>query len=314
MDIISKSHLGGVAQRHNDMKNYIDLCWLQMWAMTFWYCDKKEKKYRFQQLLKNIKKTSNHEMEILNLVFDTLEKNGEEYMVLKLYDILLKLRLNPSFKVHNIVMKYLDKYKSGENTNINEILQRIIKKEIYEDTIKPSLKKRTLKSKYYQNILFEEVTFYAFDTCIYCQNLINLFQKSIKLDEMNRDIMWIKCDNCGQYSLVKFLVQFGEEINKTGQMKFNTCKYESVVLFSPYSLKMNYKSLINDYGINVDVEELMLKYNNIFWNSIWYFKLYKLDCDFMLPYFDNDKERVELDTNIRVTTNQIFEEEKSQIN
>ena len=58
----------------------------------------------------------------------------------------------------------------------------------------------------------------------------------------------------------------------------------------------------------------MLKYNNIFWNSIWYFKLYKLDCDFMLPYFDNDKERVELDTNIRVTTNQIFEEEKSQIN
>ena len=314
MDIISKSHLGGVAQRHNDMKNYIDLCWLQMWAMTFWYCDKKEKKYRFQQLLKNIKKTSNHEMEILNLVFDTLEKNGEEYMVLKLYDILLKLRLNPSFKVHNIVMKYLDKYKSGENTNINEILQSIIKKEIYEETIKPPLKKRTLKSKYYKNILFEEVTFYAFDTCIYCQNLINLFQKSIKLDEMNRDIMWIKCDNCGQYSLVKFLVQFGNEINKTGQMKFNTCKYESIVLFSPYSLKMNYKSLINDYGINVDVEELMLKYNNIFWNSIWYFKLYKLDCDFMLPYFDNNNEGEELDTNIRVTTNQIFEEEKSQIN
>ena len=314
MDIISKSHLGGVAQRHNDMKNYIDLCWLQMWAMTFWYCDKKEKKYRFQQLLRIIKKTSNHEMEIFNLIFDTLEKNGEEYMVLKLYDILLKLRLNPSFKVHNMVMKYLDKYKSGENTNINEILQRIIKKEIYEDTIKPSLKKRTLKSKYYKNILFEEVTFYAFDTCIYCQNLINLFQKSIKLDEMNRDIMWIKCDNCGQYSLVKFLVQFGEEINKTGQMKFNTCKYESVVLFSPYSLKMNYKSLINDYGINVDVEELMLKYNNIFWNSIWYFKLYNLDCDFMLPYFNNNIEKEELETNIRVTTNQIFEEEKSQIN
>ena len=35
-----------------------------------------------------------------------LEKNGEEYMVLKLYDMLIKLRLNPSFKVHNIVMKY----------------------------------------------------------------------------------------------------------------------------------------------------------------------------------------------------------------
>ena len=49
MDIISQSHLGGVSERQNDMKNYIDHCWLQMWAMTFWYCDKKEKKYRFQQ-------------------------------------------------------------------------------------------------------------------------------------------------------------------------------------------------------------------------------------------------------------------------
>ena len=47
-------------------------------------------------------------MEILNLLFETLEKNGEEYMVLKLYDMLIKLRLNPSFKVHNIVMKYLN--------------------------------------------------------------------------------------------------------------------------------------------------------------------------------------------------------------
>ena len=62
---------------------------------------------------------------------------------------------------------------------------------------------------------------------------------------------------------------------------------------------------INDYGININVEELMFKYNNIFWNSIWYFKLYNLDCDFMLPYYDNN-EREEFDTNIRVITNKIF--------
>ena len=306
MDIISKSHLGGVAERQNDMKNYIDLCWLQMWAMTFWYCDEKEKKYRFQQLLRIINKTSSHEMEILNLLFDTLEKNGEEYMILKLYDVLLKLKLNPSFKVHNIVMKYLDKYKSDANININDILQNIIKKEVYNTNTKETLKKRTLKSKYYTNILFEDITFYAFDTCIYCSNMINLFDKCINFNEMNRDIMWIKCEKCNQYSLVKLCVQFGKEINKKGNMKFNTSKYDSVVLFSPYSLKMNYKSLLNDYGINVDVEELMYKYNNVFWNSIWYFRLYNLDCDFMLSY-DNTYEREEFESNIRVTTNAIFE-------
>ena len=160
MDIISKSHLGRVAERQNDMKNYVNLCWLQMWAMTFWYCDKKEKKYRFHQLLNVINRTTSHEMEILNLLFDTLEKNGEEYMVLKLYDILLKLKLNPSFKVHNIVMKYLDKYKSAENININDILQKVIQKEIFDPNLnnKLNFKKRTLKSKYYKNILFEDVS------------------------------------------------------------------------------------------------------------------------------------------------------------
>ena len=309
MDIISKSHLGRVAERQNDMKNYVNLCWLQMWAMTFWYCDKKEKKYRFHQLLNVINRTTSHEMEILNLLFDTLEKNGEEYMVLKLYDILLKLKLNPSFKVHNIVMKYLDKYKSAENININDILQKVIQKEIFDPNLnnKLNFKKRTLKSKYYKNILFEDVTFYAFDTCIYCQKVINLYKKCINLNEINRDIMWIKCENCGQYSLVKFCIQFGKEANKNGNIKFNTCKYDSVVLFSPYSLKMNYKSLLNDYGINVDLEELIYKYNNIFWNSIWYFKLYNLDCDFMLPY-DKIYLREEFDTNIKVSTNIIFDE------
>ena len=140
-----------------------------------------------------------------------------------------------------------------------------------------------------------------------CQKVINLYKKCINLNEINRDIMWIKCENCGQYSLVKFCIQFGKEANKNGNIKFNTCKYDSVVLFSPYSLKMNYKSLLNDYGINVDLEELIYKYNNIFWNSIWYFKLYNLDCDFMLPY-DKIYLREEFDTNIKVSTNIIFDE------
>ena len=116
-DIILKSHLGGVKMRQNDMINYINLCWMQMWGMTFWYCDEKEKNYRFQELLKVINRTSNHEMEIFNLLFETLLENGTDYMILKLYDILIKLRLNPSLKVHNIAMKILDNSKGGGNIN-----------------------------------------------------------------------------------------------------------------------------------------------------------------------------------------------------
>ena len=89
-DIISKSHLADVSIRLDDMKKYIYLCWIQLWALTFWYCEESEKKYRFQELIKIIEKSSCYEMEIFNLLFEVLSKYGKDTMVLKLYDVLLK--------------------------------------------------------------------------------------------------------------------------------------------------------------------------------------------------------------------------------
>ena len=106
-DIISKSHLADVSIRLDDMKKYIYLCWIQLWALTFWYCQENEKKYWFQQLIKIIEISSCYEMEIFNLLFDVLSKYGKDTMVLKLYDVLIKKKLNPSFKVHNMVMKIM---------------------------------------------------------------------------------------------------------------------------------------------------------------------------------------------------------------
>jgi hypothetical protein len=41
------------------------------------------------------------------------------------------------------------------------------------------------------------------------------------------------------------------------------------------------------------VEDLMLKYKNIFWNSLWYFKLKNLEYDFMLPYEEGIEKKVD---------------------
>ena len=305
-DIILKSHLGGVQMRQNDMINYINLCWMQMWGMTFWYCDEKEKNYRFQELLKVIKKTSNHEMEIFNLLFETLSVNGTDYMILKLYDILIKLRLNPSLKVHNIAMKILDRVKGGGN--FNENLQRAIKSEegkIYNNN---NFRKRTLKSKYFKNILTEDILFYAFDACMGmdCQNEINLLSVSQDYKEMARDLIWAKCPKCNEYMLPKLTVQFGKEVNKNGVLKYSTSKYDCVVLFSPLSLKENYNnSLLKDYGIKLDVEELLEKYNTTFWNTLWYFKLNHLDYDFMLPY-EHNMDDITFNKNLDITTSEIY--------
>ena len=63
-----------------------------------------------------------------------------------------------------------------------------------------------------------------------------------------------------------------QKLTKVEKIKLNTSKTYSVVLFSPYFLKLNYHSLLRNFGIKVDVEELMLKYNVIFWNTERYYK------------------------------------------
>ena len=306
-DIILKSHLGGVKMRQNDMINYINLCWMQMWGMTFWYCDEREKNYRFQELLKVINKTSNHEMEIFNLLFETLLENGTDYMILKLYDILIKLRLNPSLKVHNIAMKILDSEKGGGK--INENLQRALSVEEGKTYSNRNFRKRTIKSKYFKNILTENILFYAFDACMgmECQKEINLLKQSTNYKEMAKDLIWAKCPNCSEYMLPKLTIKFGKELNINGNMKNNTSIYDSVVLFSPLSLKENYKnSLLKDYGIKLDVEQLLEKHSTTFWNTLWYFKINHLDYEFMLPY-EHNMEDVKFCVNQEITTSEIYE-------
>ena len=282
-DLISKSHLGDVSIRLDDMKKYIYLCWMQMWALTFWYCEENEKRYWFQELVRIIEVSSCYEMEIFNLLFEALNKYGKENMVLKLYDILLKKKLNPSFKVHNIVMKIM------ENKNVSGKMNDKINKIIGKDTggyKKVNFSKRTFRSKYYPNILTENIKFYGFDTCIFCQKDINLEILSKNLKNMNRDLTWTNCPSCKSPILPKLTVQFGEEINRNGDMKTNTCIFETVVLFSPYILKNNYNtSFSRNVGVKLDVHDLMMKYSSIFWNSLWYFKINGLEYDFMQPYY-----------------------------
>ena len=286
-DIISKSHLGDVSIRLDDMKKYIYLCWMQMWALTFWYCEENEKRYRFQELIRIIELSSCYEMEIFNLLFEVLSVYGKDYMVLKLYDVLLKKKLNPSFKAHNIVLKLIESKKVEGNFSDN--LKKIIEKEEKNHYPKNKFSRRTFRSKYYPNILTENIKFYAFDSCILCQKDVNLELISKNLKEMNRDLIWTKCQNpeCGEPLLPKLTIQFGEEINKNGDMKKNTSHYESVVLFSPYILKNNYNTnfAFSKIGIKLDVDEFMIKYSTIFWDSLWYFKLNGLEYDFMQPYY-----------------------------
>lgn len=53
--------------KETEMENYIYLCWAQLWAMTFWYVDPEEKRFRFEQLLSVLDKTKHYEVNIFLL-------------------------------------------------------------------------------------------------------------------------------------------------------------------------------------------------------------------------------------------------------
>ena len=77
MKSISNSSLGKNINRAMEMKNYLYLTWLEIWAYTFGNNDFGEKHYRFDQMLDVLDKVIHHEMNILNLMFDILKNYPE---------------------------------------------------------------------------------------------------------------------------------------------------------------------------------------------------------------------------------------------
>ena len=311
-DIISKSHLSSVTLRQSDMKNYVYLCWMQMWAFTFWYCEEIEKKYRFQQLLKVLDISQCYDMEIFNILFEALSIYGKDYMVLKLYDLILKQHLNPSQKVHSIAMKIIDKQKI--EGNFNEKLQSFIGNEINSKYTKIDFKKRVFRTKYYKDIMSNDIIFFAFDNCTKCNNSIDIEIICKDYKNMGRDLQWVKCSKCGDKILPKLSFQFGREINKSGDMRINTCYYDSAILYSPLTLKNNYKSaILKNFNVKLEVESFMKNYRDIFWDSLWYFKLNNLEYDFMLPYGQTAHDITEHNRNLYITIKGSLEKEKKII-
>ena len=310
VDIISKSHLSGVTLRQSDMKNYVYLCWMQMWAITFWYCEEIEKKYRFQELLKVLEISHCYEMEIFNLLFEVISAYGKDYMVLKLYDLIIKQHLNPSYKVHSIAMKIIEK-KNVEG-NFNDKLQSFIGNEMNTKYTKTDFRKRVFRTKYYKDIMSEDIIFYAFDCCTKCNNDINIESISQDYKNMGRDTQWAKCIRCNEKILPKLSFQFGREVNKSGDMRINTSYLDSAILHSPFTLKNNYKTtVLKNNNTKLEVESFMKNYRDIFWDSLWYFKLNKLEYDFMLPYAQSIQESITPNKNLYITLKGSLEKNKN---
>ena len=306
IDVISQSSLGQNINRSLEMKNYLYLSWLEVWAFTFWYIDKKERHYRFNQMLDVLDKVKHHEMNILNMLFDSLNKTAENEMLLKLYRKLLELNINPSSFIYNItsgvidkdqMRKLKDKKKSSEMKSSSKFNFK------FKDyNIKDNRKRTFLSLDDYLQIN-TKLKFYSEFYCIECGEKINLLNICKTFDDVKNDILWIPCA-CGEYNLPKIKVRFGTEFLR--DKKFKTSSIDEIVVHSPYNLKINIKdAVMNNYGTRLNVLDFKIQFKPLFWNFIWYCKIHGLDYNILLPYLKDLEELQKI--NFKNSSKDIFE-------
>ena len=165
--------------------------------------------------------------------------------------------------------------------------------------------KRTKKTLSEGCVFTENICFYKYNSCSECTGSINVYNLSKNFEDMKKDEMWAKCEHCNEYILPKIIIKFGNDLNTQGVYNGivgKTSTVEEVVLHSPYNLKINIKNgLLNEYGINLDIEHFKIQFTSLFWNVIWYFSINNLNYDFIFPHYykDLDEKNIKYENNIK---------------
>ena len=283
-ELISKSHLSRVEIQTPEMTNFVYILWLKIWANSFYYHDKIEQKYRYFQMLKVFNKISQHEMNVISNLFQGLFRgNADEDLIVNLYIKILQLKLSPSIDIFNSIKNMIRRKTKNSTMPSSEIAKYLSNKEQIQfslsDMNKKDFRKRTMKSIYDMHITKEKVSFIMEEICNNCDRKINIYHFQKNINDTNNDIVWAKCPFCGFSYLPKLKVIFGDEINKNNKLSKSTSIVDEVILYSPKTLKMIFFD-----NSDIDIDNLKLNYNPIFWNLIWYFKINGLPFDFILPY------------------------------
>ena len=237
-------------------------------------------------------KVIHHEMNIFNLMFEVLDQENEQKMIVKLYQKILKLKINPSTFIYNIISNRLDKdeikvlfdeMKSGKNYSLK-----------FGNYEKKTYSSRTLLSIYDKpSLINKKLSFDSIFYCVDCGEEINLFQLCQNFEGIKNDILWAPCRN-KHYNLPKLKVNFGLELFPMKSNNITTSEINEIVLHSPYNLKINIKHADNfRYGNKLKVNKFKSLCSALFWNFIWYCSILKIDYDIILPYLKKiDQERL----------------------
>ena len=310
--IVSKSYLKFIQQKKNlknsEMEDNLFLCYVIIWALTFWYTDDIEKDYRFLKMLSILEKIEEHDIKTFEALFRALVDFSSDENVIIVYKKFIHLRLNPSWEMFSLVSKIIKKKQNANNknkllrldTDLNELNEKFLQDKKFEN--KSEFRERTIKFAN-ESIISNNIIYHAYLKCDKCDNYLNIAYLCANLplyktakDEIG--IERIKCKNklngkiCEGFYDEKIIMRFGEELfnqkllGSTLYNKLKTSKTREISLFAPTELKVLLLDLYSQLGRKekFDVEYFRFNYAEIFWSLIFYFELNDIDKTFMLPY------------------------------
>ena len=268
-----------------EIENSLYLLWINIFCLTLYYCNEKEKEYRYEEMMDHLSRITLEKDKAIYVIISTLEKYGSDALMINFFE-------NLSSYSYSIYAFFTNKFLSQKNIipdlqkisivnskpsisffHESEIDINIIESAIHNNQI-INLKPRTfdvdncpLKEIELKNemIVFDDIA-----TCENCQKSIELALLTINFNEMNKGAL-LKCPECSHLFTPKINVQFGENIEY-----FN--------LYGVYYLYKLSFDLIKLYGHKLNIDDLRIKYKEFFWNCIWYFGIKGLSYDMMLKY------------------------------
>ena len=283
--------------KSGEFLNDIYISYLILFSLSLSYMDKEERKPRFNNLLQILSKIVEHDMEVLELLFNSLIKLGEEDLAVQLYITLNEMHINLTWNIFLILSKILHKRQNIHTSNIKELKYSRgsslkISRNFQSNTRigENKFRKRSIKLPGIDdNILGEEIFFDVFGTCLNCKNSknnINLQKICEELlpKDLDKNNNRFKC-KCGDWNLQKLNFKIGTELYNKNLTSNHSSFKDGIILYSPTNLKKKLLSILSSLNDNeFDVKNFRTKYPEEFWNSVWYFKLKEIDISFMLPY------------------------------
>ena len=294
---------------YNEYLNDIYISYLIIFLLTFWYTDKKEREYRFSNMVQILEKIETHNSEVIELLFTTLVDLQEEDFAFTLHTKYLNLHLNPTSKTFSIVSKILKKKQSIYRESRHERnksscssfhigSRSMMDMPRSNDIDKQNFRTRTIKlSDIDDDILGEQIEFDSYGQCIDCNNIVNIEKicKELSTKEIDKEDNRFKCNSkCYNWCLQKINIRIGTELyNKTISNDNSSSFNQGVILWNPCILKQKLLDLAKLYNKRkFDVENFRINYPDEFWNAIWYFQSKGIDITFMLPYLKPNKIQI----------------------